>query len=511
MTKKSTILSAVLLLIVLINVIGYLLVSCRVYVALNQYAYEQSEQISNKINEILGSTITTYYNELDRYKLNCDQFLPVAKQVSLASPYTRSITLAADQTIYCSTITLNAKQKYPIKNVKPGVSLRYIASSPLVKKSDVFLLIVTSDDVLVNFGIDSFIFTNLLSADMNFFTPLFYIDGYLIAKNGTSQASSLTLDHGHPISNAYINLFYRIDTENYLNFGLINYAYFYLIITVFSFFCGAVFYLFLMRIDWTVFAIARGLKKRQFVPYLQPVFDKHRNMIGAEVLARWLHPKLGMIAPDTFIPNAERSGHINHIFCQLVDQVILGLKPFQTHINQCKEFHLAFNVSSPQLKHFDLLRDCKHLIYGLSRCHFELVLELTERVQIPQDELHIQGIIKLKKQGIRIALDDFGTGHSSLTYLKNIKIDYLKIDKSFTDMIGEEEFKDHIVANVLDLAERIGVPVVAEGIENQYQEQYLLNRHADYFQGYYYGRPVAIDEFIRLYFIQPAEAQSKTT
>lgn len=502
MTKKSMIVSAALLLILLINVIGYFLISCRVYVALNQYAYEHSEQISNRINRMLESTITTYYNDLDKYKLNCNQFLPLAKQVSLASPYTRSITLAANQMIYCSTITLNAKQKYPIKNVASGVSLRYIASSPLVKKSDVFLLVVTSDDVYVNFGIDSFIFTSLLNVDMNFFTPLFYIDGYLVAKNGTTLASSFDAEHYHPVSNAYIKLFYRIDTENYLNYGLINYAYFYLIITVLSFVGGAAFYLFLMRIDWTVFAIARGLKKRQFVPYLQPVFDKHKKMVGAEVLARWLHPKHGIIAPDQFVPNAERSGQINPIFCQLTDQVVRGLKPVQDRINQCGEFHLAFNVSSPQLQHFDLLRDCKHLLYGLNRCHFQLILELTERVQIPQDELHIQGIIKLKKQGIRIALDDFGTGHSSLSYLKNIKIDYLKMDKSFTDMIGEEEFKDHIVANVLDLAERIGVPVVAEGIENQHQEQYLLNHHTEFFQGYYYGRPVAIEEFIRRYLHQ---------
>lgn len=502
MTKKSMIVSAALLLILLINVIGYFLISCRVYVALNQYAYEHSEQISNRINRMLESTITTYYNDLDKYKLNCNQFLPLAKQVSLASPYTRSITLAANQMIYCSTITLNAKQKYPIKNVASGVSLRYIASSPLVKKSDVFLLVVKSDDVYVNFGIDSFIFTSLLNVDMNFFTPLFYIDGYLVAKNGTTLASSFDAEHYHPVSNAYIKLFYRIDTENYLNYGLINYAYFYLIITVLSFVGGAAFYLFLMRIDWTVFAIARGLKKRQFVPYLQPVFDKHKKMVGAEVLARWLHPKHGIIAPDQFVPNAERSGQINPIFCQLTDQVVRGLKPVQDRINQCGEFHLAFNVSSPQLQHFDLLRDCKHLLYGLNRCHFQLILELTERVQIPQDELHIQGIIKLKKQGIRIALDDFGTGHSSLSYLKNIKIDYLKMDKSFTDMIGEEEFKDHIVANVLDLAERIGVPVVAEGIENQHQEQYLLNHHTEFFQGYYYGRPVAIEEFIRRYLHQ---------
>lgn len=499
MTKKSAILSSVVLLILLINLIGYVLVSCRVYIALNQYAYEHTEQISQRINSMLESTITSYYTELDQYKHQCDQFLPLAKQVSLASPYTRSITLANRDFIYCSTITLNAKQKYTVQNVAQGVSLRYIASSPLVKKSDVFLLVVTSEDVYVNFGIDSFIFTNLLNVDMNYFTPLLYIDNYLVSKNGTTLSPSFKVDEHHLVENAYIRLFYQIDRQNYLNFGLINYAYFYFIITVLSFICGVVLYVFLMRRDWTVFAIAKGLKRKQFVPYLQPVFDKDRRMVGAEVLARWLHPKYGLIAPDQFIPNAEHSGQINQIFSQLVDKVVAGLKPFQSRIDSLNEFHLAFNVASPQLTHFHLLRDCKHLIYGLNRCHFQLVLELTERVQIPQDELHIQGIISLKKQGIRIALDDFGTGHSSLSYLKNIKIDYLKMDKSFTDMIGEEEFKDHIVANVLDLAERIGVPVVAEGIENQYQELYLLNHNTQFFQGYYYGRPVSIDEFIRLY------------
>ena len=162
-----------------------------------------------------------------------------------------------------------------------------------------------------------------------------------------------------------------------------------------------------------------------------------------------------------------------------------------------EDFHIAFNVCAPQLIDPSLLRDCSFVQARLKHC--KLVIELTERVQIPDDERFFDEIDRLKAMGIKVALDDFGIGHSSLSYLKSIQFDVLKIDKSFIDMIDENYSNAHIVANVLDLAQRIGVPTVAEGIESDFQAQYLKEHNVEFFQGYYFGQPMPVDEFISQY------------
>ena len=497
MNKKSAIFRLVVLTILLINIVGFALVSFRVYFSLNQYAYIQTEEISVRVNQMVHGIIDSYNQDLAHLESNCREFLPLAKQSALASPYTRSISLTEKQEIFCSTITDEKRIFFSRPSAENLINLHYIPQSPIVKNSDVFLLILNRGNVHVNFGIDTFIFKNILNTDMNYFSPAFFIDGYYISEKRTEEMNTPHLQQYVRVGNPYIDLYYHLDTENYVNYALINYSFMYLMVTVFSFICGFGLNVHLSRIDWQVFAISKALKKRQFVPYLQPVFDRNRKLVGAEVLVRWIHPKVGIISPDDFIPSAEISGQINDIFTQLVEQLVKAFIPYQKHFTD--DFHLALNVSAPQLAHPNLIRDCKHILYRLNKHNFHLIVELTERVHIPQDDLYLQGIVNIKNQGIKIALDDFGTGHSSLSYLKKIKIDFIKIDKSFVDMIGEEEFRDHIVANVLDLADRIGVPAVAEGVETEYQQSYLLRHNVAYFQGYFYDRPVSLDMFIERY------------
>lgn len=244
-----------------------------------------------------------------------------------------------------------------------------------------------------------------------------------------------------------------------------------------------------------IIAIRRGLKRDEFVPFLQPIFNGSGQLTGAEILVRWQHYKKGMIAPNDFILTAEHSGQINRIFNRLVMKLVYSLTEYQHRLPE--NFHIAFNICATQLIDPCLLRDCMVVQVQLKQC--SLVLELTERVEVPDDQRFFDGIHELKSKGIKISLDDFGIGHSSLTYLKNIQFDLLKIDKSFVDMIDENNANDHIVANVLDLAERLRVPTVAEGIESAYQAQYLNERHVDYFQGYYFAKPMPLEQFISQY------------
>ncbi|MCW8994947.1 MAG: EAL domain-containing protein, partial [Psychromonas sp.] len=155
-------------------------------------------------------------------------------------------------------------------------------------------------------------------------------------------------------------------------------------------------------------------------PYLQPVFDQNGQLAGCEVLVRWFHHKKGMIAPDMFIHSAEKSAQIDEIFTHLLKEVTNKFYPVQSLIPD--GFHTAFNVRAPQLLSSNLIHDCKKFIYSLNKCNHQLVIELTERVEIPDSLEYISTIDKLKSMGVKIALDDFGTGHSSLRYIKKIKI-----------------------------------------------------------------------------------------
>ncbi|MFC3023602.1 EAL domain-containing protein [Vibrio zhugei] len=467
----------------------------RAHYTINQYAITHSRAISLDVDLLFENILTDYYIKLDNHRSTCQEFLLEAQQFVLANPYIRSVSQTNDKHIYCSTISLDKKVPYTLGSSDKRVSIKYIPSSPLVKNSDVFLLSLKTWKDTVKFGIDSLIIQDILYTEMNYYTPTFVVDGYQVSRSGIKKIDSLDPD-GHFISNnQYLEVYYTIDDSNYTNYFLINYSYYFVFLVALSFLIGLLAYRYLIRVDWMIIAIRRGLKRDEFVPFLQPIFNGSGQLTGAEILVRWQHYKKGMIAPNDFILTAEHSGQINRIFNRLVMKLVYSLTEYQHRLPE--NFHIAFNICATQLIDPCLLRDCMVVQVQLKQC--SLVLELTERVEVPDDQRFFDGIHELKSKGIKISLDDFGIGHSSLTYLKNIQFDLLKIDKSFVDMIDENNANDHIVANVLDLAERLRVPTVAEGIESAYQAQYLNERHVDYFQGYYFAKPMPLEQFISQY------------
>ncbi|MGO1296467.1 MAG: cyclic diguanylate phosphodiesterase [Vibrio sp.] len=468
---------------------------CRAQYTLNQYAISHSRAISLDVDLLFENILTDYYIKLDNHRATCQDFLLEAKQFVLANPYIRSVSQTNKTHIYCSTISLDKKIPSTLEDNGERVSIKYIKSSPLVKNSDVFLLSLKTWKDTVKFGIDSLIIQDLLHTEMNYYTPTFVVDGYQVSRTGVKKVKSLAPD-GHFIkNNQYLKVYYTIDKNSYINYFLINYSYYFVFIIILSFFIGLLAYRYLIRVDWMVISIKRGLARDEFVPFLQPIFNGKGELTGAEVLVRWEHHIKGLIPPNEFILSAEKSGQINGIFNRLVMKLVSSLTQYQHRLPE--DFHIAFNICAPQLIESSLIRDCRVVQVQLKHC--SLVVEITERVEVPDDQRFFDAIHVLKAEGIKISLDDFGIGHSSLTYLKNIQFDLLKIDKSFIDMIDENKANDHIVANVLDLAERLRVPTVAEGIETEFQAQYLKDRNVDYFQGYYLARPMPIEQFISQY------------
>lgn len=240
--------------------------------------------------------------------------------------------------------------------------------------------------------------------------------------------------------------------------------------------------------------LSRALDAGEFVAYLQPMMNREGTQVtGCEVLVRWMHPELGLIRPDRFIPLAEDSGLIVPMTRELMRQVGEAMGPRAAALPP--HFHFSFNIAASHCHDLSLIEDCRSFLAAFSANPVNLVLELTERELIVPDETTIQLFDELDRMGVSVAIDDFGTGHSSLVYLQQFKVDFLKIDQSFVARIGSDALSRHIVDNVVDLASRLDLSLVAEGVETPEQAEYLMARGVDFQQGYLYGCPVPLADF----------------
>ncbi|MDN0085971.1 EAL domain-containing protein [Yersinia nurmii] len=238
-----------------------------------------------------------------------------------------------------------------------------------------------------------------------------------------------------------------------------------------------------------------ALENGEFVPYLQPVVTgKGEHCIGCEVLMRWHNPNHGMIQPDRFIPLAEDCGLIVPMTRSIMQQVSSMFAPYASQLPD--DFHFGFNISADHCRDLSLVDDCRAFIAAFAEKPINITLELTERKLIVADEITDCLFAELHTLGVFIAIDDFGTGHSSLVYLQKFKVDFLKIDQSFVGMIGSDALSSIIVENVIDLATKMGLMTIAEGVENETQARYLQACNVDYLQGYLFGRPMPMAEFI---------------
>jgi c-di-GMP phosphodiesterase len=155
------------------------------------------------------------------------------------------------------------------------------------------------------------------------------------------------------------------------------------------------------------------------------------------------------------------------------------------------------NITARHCLDLELVDDCREFLAAFPAGQVTLVLELTERELIEPTAITRQLFDALHQLGVMIALDDFGTGHSSLAYLRNFNVDYLKIDQSFVAMIGADVLSSHILDSIIELSSKLDLGIVAEGVETAEQCEYLAVHGVDFLQGYLFGRPLPGDEFIQ--------------
>ena len=237
-----------------------------------------------------------------------------------------------------------------------------------------------------------------------------------------------------------------------------------------------------------------ALKNGEFTLQYQPVIElKTEKICGAEALVRWNNPDLGTISPDSFIPLAEANGVI----------IPLGEWVLRTACLQVKKWHdqgfttlrMAVNLSSKQLQQKNIIETVAAILKETGVNPDLIELELTEREAFQEEVIPM--LIKFKELGLRLVIDDYGTGYSNLSNL-SLPIDKLKIDKSFIKDVEKNQDSQAIVANTIDLAKRIHVTIVAEGVETKEQLAFLQKHGCDMIQGYYFSRPLNIDSFSAL-------------
>lgn len=239
--------------------------------------------------------------------------------------------------------------------------------------------------------------------------------------------------------------------------------------------------------------LRKAIKNKDFVLHFQPKVETETNkIIGVEALVRWYNDKLGFVSPSEFIPFAEETGLIIPL------SEIIFAKACEAHI-QLEEIHqdklpIAINVSSIHFQQQNFIESIQNILerYHLSAKSFHI--EVTERTVMNSATETVAKFVKLKQLGFKLSIDDFGTGYSSLSYLVRFPLDYLKIDRSFIQHIGLLDEKQAIVDAIIQMSHRLQLKVVAEGVEQVQQVKILRELGCDIIQGYYYSKPLPLDE-----------------
>lgn len=236
-----------------------------------------------------------------------------------------------------------------------------------------------------------------------------------------------------------------------------------------------------------------GVENEEFTLFYQPQFKLDTGeIVGMEALVRWNHPEEGFISPGEFIPVAEETGQIYSIERWIIKNALKQKEQWEE-----QGFHhieLSINLSSKTLTSDINFQELEALLSTFNVDYSKIVIEITETAIISNIDLVIERLNRLKKRGLKIALDDFGTGYSSLTYLKELPIDIIKLDRSFINLISENGIDTVIIKYILSLAHDLKYGVVAEGIETSEQLEYLKKYYCQCGQGYLLSRPLPQDK-----------------
>ncbi|MEO5622224.1 MAG: EAL domain-containing protein [Dokdonella sp.] len=239
--------------------------------------------------------------------------------------------------------------------------------------------------------------------------------------------------------------------------------------------------------------IRAALARKEFHLLYQPIVDLRTGAwVGAEALIRWRRADGMLTMPDAFIPVAEEHG----LICRITEQVVaIVAREAGMVLAQRPHFHFGINVSSADLSLPQTVELLRGLIETPGFSPANIVIEATERGLL-ETGVARKIVQDIRALGIRAAIDDFGTGYSGLSYLGTFEVDYLKIDKSFVDTVGTDAVTSEVAVHIIEMARTLRLEMVAEGVENSSQAQFLKERGVQYAQGWWFAKPMSLDDLL---------------
>ena len=243
----------------------------------------------------------------------------------------------------------------------------------------------------------------------------------------------------------------------------------------------------------------KAMEEEQIQMYLQPQMSVRGALLGAEALVRWKHPEKGFLSPGEFIPVFEKNGIVSDIDRYVWELACKRLKEWKELGRD--DIYISVNISPRDFQFLNVYHTFVDLVDKYKIEPKNLKLEITETAIVMDFERQMELINRLRQNGFIVEMDDFGSGYSSLNMLKDLHVDILKIDMAFLRKAKDEERSKKILQMVVSLSKQLGMPVITEGVENAEQVAFLAEIGCDMFQGYYFAKPMSVDEFEANYVI----------
>ncbi|MBP3807726.1 MAG: EAL domain-containing protein [Eubacterium sp.] len=239
-----------------------------------------------------------------------------------------------------------------------------------------------------------------------------------------------------------------------------------------------------------------AIKERQIIPYLQPIVNKEGSVVGGEALVRWNHPEEGFLAPYRFIPAFEKNGMIAEIDRYMWRSACELLAKWQ---KDGKNLFISINISPKDFYFMDVGAEIRNVVreYGVNPKN--LRIEITESVMMNDQESRFEILNDFRREGFIVEMDDFGSGYSSLNMLKDMPVDLIKIDMAFLRKSDHSEKAEIILHNIVKMSYELGLISLTEGVETEEQYKLLAGMGCSLFQGYFFAKPMPVDEFEQKY------------
>ena len=238
--------------------------------------------------------------------------------------------------------------------------------------------------------------------------------------------------------------------------------------------------------------LPEAVENKQIRPYLQPIADREGNIVGAEALVRWIHPEHGFLSPAAFVPLFEQNGlivDVDKYMWRCACEILSGWK------EKYPDLFISVNISPKDFYFIDVVAEIKSLVREYDIDPSVLRIEITETAMMNDGDKHMSMLQLFRESGFIVEMDDFGSGYSSLNMLKDMPVDVLKIDMKFLGKSKDQTKANTIVKNIINLSKELGIATLTEGVETEEQFGMLADMGCSLFQGYYFAKPMPVDEF----------------